>query len=53
MPPSIPSLLECLRATGEDMVNGRLCVATEGAGVSRRRETTYTIDNYLCLYLNK
>ena len=32
MPPSMPSLLECLRATGEDMVNGGLCMATEGTG---------------------
>ena len=30
MPPSIPSLLKCLRATGEDiMVDGGLCMAAE------------------------
>ena len=29
---AIPSLLECLRATGEDMVNGGLCMAAEGGG---------------------
>ena len=32
MLPSIPSLLQCIRAVGEDVVDGGLCMAAERAG---------------------